>query len=333
MNSLRLKSIFVIAALGCCLYGVVSQWASITDALSRISPPALLGSLGAGLAGLGCWMLGWRALLAGCGAPLPVRATTRIMFLGQLGKYVPGSVWALVGQVELARGYGVARTASGAATVLAMATTVATGCLTAAVALPLTSADAVRTYWWALALAPVMLTCLHPRVVTWALNVALRLARRPLLDRPVPPRAMAAAVAWTLLGWACFSVHLWLVAPSGSVALAGGAYALAYVVGFLVIFAPGGLGAREAALVLALAPAVGQAEALVVALASRAVLTVADLLWAGVGRLQKAPAGDAPGEKRGAEKGGVVEKGGAAGNESRPGGLVTEDDHRLEESS
>ncbi|MCD0451185.1 flippase-like domain-containing protein [Actinocorallia sp. API 0066] len=308
MNSRRLKSIFVLTALGCCLYGVVSQWAAITDALSRMSPPGLAGSLIAGLAGLGCWMLGWRALLTGCGAPLPVRATTRIMFLGQLGKYVPGSVWALVGQVELARGYGVARTASGAATLLAMATTVATGCLTAAALLPLTSADAVRTYWWALTLTPVLLGCLHPRIVTWALNLVLRAARRPLLDKPVPTRTMGAAVSWTLLGWACFSVHLWLLLPSGSPALAGGAYALAYVIGFLVIFAPGGLGAREAALVLALAPVTGQAESLVVALASRAVLTAADLLWAGVGRLQPAPA-----------------------NETR--GLVPGDDHRPLEGS
>ncbi|ROO90035.1 hypothetical protein EDD29_7748 [Actinocorallia herbida] len=316
MNSRRLKSIFVLTALGCCLYGIASQWPSIVDALSRMSPSALVGALAAGLAGLGCWMLGWRALLAGCGAPLPVRATTRIMFLGQLGKYVPGSVWALVGQVELARPYGVARTASASATVLAMATTVATGCLTAAAALPLTSAEALRAYWWAAALTPVLLACLHPRVVTWALNLALRLVRRPVLDSAVPARAMAAAVAWTLLGWLFFAVHLWLLAPSGSVLLAGGAYALAYVVGFLVILAPGGLGAREAALVLALGPVMGQADALVLALASRAVLTIADLIWAGVGRLQKAPQ-ESP----------------RSGNQPAPRGLVPEDDHRLEETS
>ncbi len=279
----------MLVALGFCGYGVVTQWDALTDAVSRMSPPALGGALLAGMAGLGCWMLGWRALLAGFGAPLPVPATTRIMFLGQLGKYVPGSVWALLGQVELARPYGVSRVASGSATLLAMATTVATGCVAAALTLPLTSAEAAGRYWWALALAPLLLACLHPRIVTPSLDLALRLVRRPPLATTLRTAPMVRAVLWTLLGWACFGLHVWLLLPAGSPALACGAYALAYVVGFLVIFAPGGLGAREAALVLALSPVLTQAEALLVALASRAVLTVADLLWAGIGNLQKAP--------------------------------------------
>ncbi|GAA3238931.1 hypothetical protein GCM10010468_74790 [Actinocorallia longicatena] len=268
---------------------MISQWSLIVEALGRMSPLALIGALAAGMAGLGLWMLGWRALLAGFGAPLGVRATTRIMFLGQLGKYVPGSVWALLGQVELARPYGVSRVSSGSATIMAMATTVATGCVTAAVALPLTSADAAGRYWWALALAPFMLACLHPAIVTRALNLALRAVRRPPLERPVGGRAMLLAVLWTLAGWALFGVHMWLLLPEGSPALAAGAYALAYVVGFLVIFAPGGLGAREAALVLALAPVITRPDALVAALASRAVLTTADLIWAGIGALQPRP--------------------------------------------
>lgn len=310
MNSRWPRLIFVLVALGFCGYGVISQWSAITNALSQISAGSLVGALAAGLAGLGCWMLGWRALLAGFGAPLPIRACIRIMFLGQLGKYVPGSVWALVGQVELARPYGVPRVASGSATIMAMATTVATGCVTAAVALPLTSEDAARTYWWALALAPVMLACLHPKIVTWALNLVLRLVRRPQLEKPVGLGAMSLAVTWTFLGWACFGLHIWLLMPDGSPMLAAGAYGLAYVVGFLVIFAPGGLGAREAALVLALAPALNRPQALVVALASRAVLTLADLIWAAAGNLQRPP-----------------------GNESAAPRLVPEDDSRPQEDS
>lgn len=312
MTSRWPRLLFVLVALGFCAYGVVTQWDAFADALSRLSLPLLAGALLAGMAGLGCWMLGWRSLLAGFGAPLPVPATTRIMFLGQLGKYVPGSVWALLGQVELARPYGVPRVASGGATLLAMATTVATGCVTAAVTLPLTSADAARGYWWALALAPVLLACLHPRVVTWGLNLVLRIVRRPPLATTLGLAPMSKAVAWTLAGWALFGLHVWLLLPSGSPMLASGAYALAYVVGFLVIFAPGGLGAREAALTLALAPAISPAEALLVALASRAVLTVADLLWAGAGSLIRPPAN---------------------GNETRTGRLVPGDDQRpLEES-
>ena len=66
-------------------------------------------------------------------------------------------------------------------------------------------------------------------------------------------------------------------------ALSLGAYALAWSVGFLIIFFPGGIGPREIALIAVLAPVMPSASALVVALASRVVMTVGDLVWAGVG--------------------------------------------------
>jgi len=281
---------FLLAALAFCAYGLITQWSAIESALSTLSAWTLLRALAAGMIGLFCWMLGWRALLAGFGVPLPIAACVRIMFLGQLGKYVPGSVWAVVGQVSLAREHGVPRPASGSATVVAMATTIATGCATAALTLPLASTSAARDYWWALLLAPILLACLHPRVVTWGLNTALRLVRQEPLSASPSLGGMTKSVLWTLLGWLFFGLHTWVLMPSGSALLATGAYSLAYVVGFLVIFAPGGLGAREVALTAALAPALSQPAALVVALSSRVLLTMADLLWAAIGNTMPKPA-------------------------------------------
>lgn len=295
-----LRWAFVAVALIFCGYGLAAQWDEITAALARLTWYALAGSLLAGLGGLAAMMLAWRALLAGFGSLLPVRRATKVMFLGQLGKYVPGSVWALIGQTELARQYGVPRERGAAATLLAMATTLATGCAIAAFTLPLTSASATRHYWWLLLLALPALASLHPRVVTAVLDRALRLIRRPPLPGPVPLRAMVIAVGWTLLGWLLFGVHAWLLvksadgahvltpprqAPGGLLPLSTGAYALAWSVGFLVIIAPGGLGAREAALVVALSPVMPTGGPLVVALASRVVLTVADVIMAGAGVL------------------------------------------------
>lgn len=289
---------FVAVAVAFCGYGLVAQWDEISSALSRMTWFALSGSLLAGIAGLLAMMLAWRALLAGFGSALPLRPATKVMFLGQLGKYVPGSVWALIGQTELAKEHGVPRERGAAATLLAMATTLATGCAIAAVTLPLTSAEATRRYWWLLLLAVPMLGSLHPRVVTAVLDRALRLVRRQPLPAAIPLRAMVTAVAWTLLGWLLFGVHVWLLvrtadgSHSGLLPLSTGAYALAWSVGFLVIIAPGGLGAREAALVVALAPVMPAGGPLVVALASRVVLTAADLILAGAGVLLVRNAGN-----------------------------------------
>ena len=48
-------------------------------------------------------------------------------------------------------------------------------------------------------------------------------------------------------------------------------------------FFPGGIGPREWALVAVLAPVMSSTSALVVALVSRVVMSVGDLVWAGVG--------------------------------------------------
>ena len=137
-------------------------------ALHHLAWYSVAGAAIAVIAGLGCMMLAWRALLADLGSPLPLRPAARILFVAQLGKYVPGAVWAMAAQVELARAYEVPRRRSASATVVAMLITLATGLLVAAVALPLSSGAAARHYWWALALAPPALIALYPPVMGWA---------------------------------------------------------------------------------------------------------------------------------------------------------------------
>lgn len=273
------------------VYGLVEQHAEAGAALHRLAWYAVAGAVAAAAAGLCCMMLAWRTLLADLGSPLPPRVAARVMFVGQLGKYVPGAVWAVAAQVELARDRGVPRRRTASATVVAMAVTLATGLITAAVALPLTSAQAARHYWWVLACAPLLLIALYPPLLGAALDRALRLARRPPLERRISLPGLARGAGWSFLGWAFYSVHAWLLAGDvsgrgiGVLPLSAGAYALAWSAGFLIVFFPGGLGPRELALVAALAPVMPRGSALLVAVVSRLVMTVADLGWAGAGFL------------------------------------------------
>jgi glycosyltransferase 2 family protein len=274
--------------LGFCAYGLYAERADMAAALHHLAWYSVAGAAVAVIAGLGCMMLSWRALLADLGSPLRLRAATRILFVAQLGKYVPGSVWAMAAQVELARGHEVPRRRSASATVVAMLVTLATGLLVAAVALPLSSGAAVRHYWWALALAPPALIALYPPVMGWALDRALRLARRPPLERRVSGAGVLRAAAWSLAGWAFFSVHSWLLVAGVTgkglsvLPIAAGAYALAWSVGFVLIPFPGGVGPRELAFIAALAPVMPRGSAIVVAVVSRLVLTIGDLVWAAV---------------------------------------------------
>ncbi|WP_019629132.1 lysylphosphatidylglycerol synthase transmembrane domain-containing protein [Actinomadura atramentaria] len=286
-----LRVLLVLLALGFCAYSVASQWDDTVRAFRQMSWYTLVGALVFGVAGLFAWTLGWRAFMSGLGSPLPLKAAFRISAISGLGKYVPGMVWVVLTQVELSREHHVPRARSFSASVLAVATTTACGLAVAAATLPLTSAAARREYWWMFPFAPVLLAALHPKFVTWALNTVLRFARQSPLEHAVSFGAMSRAAGWTIVGWLLFGGHLWLLCQSVGggglrlVPLAVGSYALAFVAGLLVFIAPGGLGAREAVLTAVLSPVLPAGAPLVVAISSRVVLTIADLLYAGAGVL------------------------------------------------
>src|SRR5207245_4098843 len=83
----------------------------------------------------------------------------------------------------------------------------------------------------------------------------------------------------TALGWVTYGAAFWLLARGliadrvVPFAVATGVFALGYILGWLALFAPGGVGVRELVFVGLLTPWLGSGGALVVSLASRALLT------------------------------------------------------------
>jgi uncharacterized membrane protein YbhN (UPF0104 family) len=279
---------FVVAAVGLGVVAVASEWSEVRAAVARLSP-ALLGlSLVAAMAALLASMVLWRMLLADLGSPLPYRVAGRVLFVSQLGKYLPGSVWPMLAQMELGRDHGVPRRRSATVFVLLMLFTLSSGLLVATGTLPLIVGEEVRSFRWAFLLTPVFVAVLLPRVLNPVLDLLLRLARRPALERPLSLRDSVEAAVLGLVQWLWYGVHAWLLAvalgadPARSFLLALGGFALAWCVGYLVVIAPAGLGVREVALAAALSPVLDRADAIVVALVSRVLMTVADLTLAGV---------------------------------------------------
>jgi uncharacterized membrane protein YbhN (UPF0104 family) len=290
-----LRAGFVAVAVVLCGLAVADQWTAVRGSLDRLGPAALGLAFLAVLVGHAGSMLVWRSLLADLGSPLPVPAAARIFFVSQLGKYLPGSVWPAVAQMEMGRVHGVPRRRSATGFLLTLLVVLVAGLLVAAAALPFFAYAETRRFAFAFAAAPLLLVGLHPRVLNPALDRLLRLARRPPLEHPLSGRAVFRAGGWAVAAWAVYGVHLWLLVralePAGAgldaglgagrtLLLATGGLALAWCAGFLVVFVPAGAGVREAALVAALAPALDPGPALVAALASRLLMTVGDLLCA-----------------------------------------------------
>jgi hypothetical protein len=161
----------------------------------------------------------------------------------------------------------------------------------AAVTLSLTSAAAAARYWWALAVAPVVLALLYPPVLGRVMDVILRALRRPPLERRPTAGGIARAAGWTVAGWLLWGTQAWLLLRDvtgqgfGVLLLSVGAFALAWSAGTIAVVFPGGIGPRELALIAALAPVAARGEAVVVAVLSRVLMTASDLAWGGAGLL------------------------------------------------
>jgi glycosyltransferase 2 family protein len=288
-GSRPVRWLFLAATIGLGGYAIADGWPHVQAGLSRIGPVEIVGGLLCVLAGLLATMQVYRVLLAALGSRLPVRVAAQILFVGQLGKYLPGSVWPVLAQMQLGTAHKVPRTRSASASVLAMLMSLVSGILVGLVIVPF--AGRTTPYWWVFLLAPVIVVCMHPRLLNRILNRLLRFARRPPLDRPLTGQDVAVALAWGVVVWVFFGLQIWLLGnrlglSSGSdLLLAIGSFAFAWCAGFLIVFAPAGAGIREVVLVALLAGTMKAGDATAIALVSRVLMTAGDLISAGTAAL------------------------------------------------
>lgn len=233
----------------------------------------------------------WFSLLAGLGAGPGRRDAWGMFFVSQLGKYLPGSVWPVVAQMQFGARWGIARRLMLAANILLLAVVTSTGILVGGLLLPWSSTGGLQRYWWLLPLLLPLALTLHPRTVPALLDFLLRRVGREPLGAAVSSAGLSRALLWSAACWLVFGLHLTVLAGAFTdvdvklLAVGTGVMGLAWAAGIVFIPAPAGAGVREGVLVLTYAPVVGAAEALTIALASRVLLLLADVALAGVGAL------------------------------------------------
>jgi hypothetical protein len=277
--------VFLIAAVVFAAFSLRGQWPDIVRDVSQISIGEFLTALAALFAGFFAFGLMWIRVLAGFGFRVPLIKGLGIFFVGQLGRYIPGSVWSFGAQAAMARSAKVPPRV-----------TVITG-LTG-LGFSLATAGAVGMLAVAGGLLPISVSPLLAVAVCIAILVVLfspvvnligtKIAGKSgvLKLRGIDTLVIVALLltTWLLDGLALFVLSgefrstpaHWLSGMGTMV----GAYGLSYVVGVVIIFAPAGLGARELALTWLLTPALGLTSAAALAIVSRVPITITDFVFA-----------------------------------------------------
>lgn len=213
------------------------------------------------------------------GGNLAIGEAIPLYYQGEVGKYLPGAVWAVVGRGELAVRAGLARPVAYASVASSLAGLYLGGALAAVLLLPAAAgARGATAVVGVVAFLVIGLAGLHPAVVGRALSVVERVARRKF-DVTVPSWRHAVGLvlgylpAWVAIGFAhwCAVRALGVSAPITHIAFAS---AVSWCAGFLAIPAPGGIGVRESVFVLT--SGVASHDAAAAALLARVAFVVAD---------------------------------------------------------
>jgi len=275
-----LRVAFVLGVVGFAWWGLQGRWREIAGAVAATPALGLVVASALVLAGLMLTCGAWLRLLAGYGHRLPPGEGRRVFFVGQLGKYIPGSVWSMGAHADLARGFGVPVRVTVGTSLAFLGLNVATAGLLAS-GLRALGRPSIPIPEWAGVLGLVVCAVgLTPPVIG---RLGTLVAGRTGTLR-LGWGAVLHLVGRMALTWACYAGALVALVPDLEparlpelFAIAATGFAAAYVVGVAVVVAPAGVGAREVTLVALLSPAFGLATATAVALVTRLLHTAADL--------------------------------------------------------
>jgi uncharacterized membrane protein YbhN (UPF0104 family) len=237
------------------------------------------------------FVFGWMRILADWGVRISYPAALRAEMVSMLAKYVPGGVWTPAARVVAARRAGVTDPALVTVSILVEAGISAV----AGVVVFVVSLAWVRGVDAPVAplvlFAVVVVVLLHPRIFC---PVASRVLHR-FGQRSVPPlrtSTMGFLLVFYSATWVIGGAALWLLLRSvgahpgpASIVFLGGVAAVGAIVAVLAVFAPSGLGPREATMYGLMLPVATQGAALGATVLNRVAITIVEVLLLVVGGL------------------------------------------------
>jgi uncharacterized membrane protein YbhN (UPF0104 family) len=295
-----------LAALTFAFRALRTQWTGSSVQLGQVQPDwAWIAASGVlFLATYAVLIEVWREVVRTWGSRLDYWSAARIWTVSNLGRYVPGKLWQIGAMGVMAQRAGVSAIAATGSAILNVVVNLVAGFLVVAALgwslLNVPGTGGIKLFVVVLVVCAAGLALL-PLALPPLLRVVTRVTGRDLSIGPLPPAAIVLSLIGNLIAWllygAAFAVFArgMLGSSQGPLTAYIAVYALSYLVGYLVLFAPAGVGFREAAMV-ALLPAAHLAnptQAAILAVTSRLWLTALEIapgaLFLGVDSLRRRP--------------------------------------------
>ena len=291
LDAVRIGLLLVIlVGVGVALW---RNWDAVSQELGKMSWPVVVGAFVLTLGAPVLTLMGWRVLLADLGTRLPAAPAASVFFVGQLGKYVPGSVWTVLAQAEMGARLEVPRRRMGVVGLLSIGLAVLTGSVIGIPAVPrlLAREEQAFSWWWVVIAVVLGAVLLWPRLLNAAIVRGLRLLRRDLLDHELSGRAVLVTAAWFVGAWVSTGLATFVLArsvapdaPVGDLLVTSvSGFALASAAGMFSVLVPAGAGVRDGVLALVLVTLMPLSAATAVVVVARFLAILTDVLVAALG--------------------------------------------------
>jgi uncharacterized membrane protein YbhN (UPF0104 family) len=235
------------------------------------------------------FVFGWMRILADWDIHISYPAALRAEMVSMLAKYVPGGVWTPAARVVAARRAGVTDAALVTVSILVEAgISAVAGVLVFVVSLAwVRGVNAPIAPL--IAFAVVVTVLLHPRIFCPVASRVLRKLGHGSLP-PLRTSTMAFLLVFYCGTWVIGGTALWLLLRSvgahpgpESIVFLGGVAAVGAIVAVLAVFAPSGLGPREASMYGLMLAITSQGAALGATVLNRVAITIVEVLLLVVG--------------------------------------------------
>jgi uncharacterized membrane protein YbhN (UPF0104 family) len=286
-----LELIGLAVLLGALAYAMRDVWADAAPRLKNADLTDLALATAIIAAYYAAFVLGWMRILAAYEIRIPYRVALQAEMLSMLAKYVPGGVWTPAARVVALRRFGVKETPVVLASVLLEAgLSAVAGVGVFLVGLTLVSGVDAPLLPLA-AFGALVAFLLYPPVFA---GVAGRLLRPFGAGevKPLPARTAFELIGFYALTWPLGGAALFFLLRSvggdpdvASIPFLGGTAAVGAIVAVLAVFAPSGLGVREASMYGLLLAVASEAVALGATVLNRLAITLVEALLLLVGAL------------------------------------------------
>lgn len=215
----------------------------------------------------------WCFLIEAFGFKVKLRHAFKIGYITNLGRYIPGKVWPVLGMSYLARQINISEENSVVSWIVALIFTLPSAFLASLVCIlmsPEIFSNGLSVYldWTIYVTAAVVfiisiLLIIIPNKFFAIINIILRKLNRQIIDLKISFKTALLVYFGYFFCWLVYGLSFWVLLISISnnsevpVIPSIGAFIIAYQLGYLAFFAPGGIGVREIVLTTILFPYLG----------------------------------------------------------------------------